>query len=249
MSGTFRQTGTRRAPGPPRWLAWMFLLFGLGSAAGAGVAVSRELAFRQRAVETEGRIVQMIQRAGSSSSGNRSANWTPVFAFRLPDGKEVRVEAGFSSSPPCCAVGDRVTVRYEPGDPSNAQMAGFLSSWLLASILGGIGASFLLAGGLVMRFAGRGGAAAADGAALAAPPGVMTFQVPLIGLRRDGPTYILQARWADPRSGVERFFESVPIPFDPVPQMRQMDSVAISFDPSQPDGPYLMDLSFLRAPG
>lgn len=248
MTATFRHMGTRRAPGPPRWLAWLFLLLGLGLAAGAGLAVWLEISFRQRSVEAEGRIVQMIQRASTSSSGSRSTNWTPVFAFRTPDGKEVRVGAGFSSSPPCCAVGDRVTVRYDPADPTRAQMAGFLSSWLVATILGGMGAVFLLVGGAVMRFAGRGGAvvAAPDAVAL---PGVMTFQVPLVGLRRDGAAYILQARWADPRSGVQRFFESVPIPFDPVPQMRGMDSVAISFDPSQPDGPYMMDLSFLQAPG
>ncbi len=247
MTATFRHMGTRRAPGPPRWLAWLFLLLGLGLAAGAGLAVWLEISFRQRSVEAEGRIVQMIQRASTSSSGSRSTNWTPVFAFRLPDGKEVRVEAGFSSSPPCCAVGDRVTVRYDPANPSSAQMAGFLSSWLVATILGGLGAVFLLVGGLVMRFAS--GSTAMPAATAEAPPGVMTFQVPLVGLRRDGAAYILQARWDDPRSGVARFFESVPIPFDPVPQMRRMDSVAISFDPSQPDGPYMMDLSFLQAPG
>ena len=248
MTATFRHMGTRRAPGPPRWLAWLFLLVGFGAAAGAGVAVWLELDFRGRSAETEGRIVQMLQRSSNSSSGSRSASWTPVFAFRTPDGREVRVEAGFSSSPPCCAVGDRVMVRYDPADPSSAQMTGFLSSWLVATILGGMGAVFLLVGGLVMRFAGRGGAVVVAPDA-AAPPGVMTFQVPLVGLRRDGAAYILQARWADPRSGVARFFESLPIPFDPVPQMRRMDSVAISFDPSQPDGPYMMDLSFLQAPG
>lgn len=247
MTATFRHMGTRRTPGPPRWLAWLFLLIGLGAAGGAGIAVWLELDFRGRSAEAEGRIVQMIQRANTSGTGSRSATWTPVFAFRTPDGKEVRVEAGFSSSPPCCAVGDRVTVRYDPANPASAQMAGFLSSWLVATILGGMGAVFLLIGGLVMRFATRQGPGPA--AAAEAPPGVMTFQVPLVGLRRDGAAYILQARWADPRSGVARFFESVPIPFDPVPQMRQMDSVAISFDPSQADGPYMMDLSFLQAPG
>jgi len=80
----------------------------------------------------------------------------------------------------------------------------------------------------------------------------MTFSVPLAGLRRidtpGGPRWILQARWADPRSGVQRLFESEPLPFDPVPQMRQMNAVQVSFDPSMPEGPSWMDLSFLREP-
>jgi hypothetical protein len=265
MTATFSHMGTRRAPGPPRWLGWLFLVLGLLFAAGAGGVVWFEMKFRERSVEVEGRIVQMIQRASNSSGGSRSLSWTPVFAFRLPDGKEVRVEASFSSSPPCCAVGDRVTVRYDPADPVGARMAGFMSDWFLITVFGGMAAVFLLLGCLLLRFAARGGTVvaapptpggfagqpmsppAAGQAAL--PPGVATFQVPLIGLRREGAAWILQARWDDTARGVARFFESVPIPFDPVPQMRRMDSVAISFDPSQPDGPYMMDLSFLRAPG
>jgi hypothetical protein len=65
---------------------------------------------------------------------------------------------------------------------------------------------------------------------------------------RDGPRWVIQARWTDPRSGVARLFESEPLPFDPVPQMRDMTMVQVRFDPSRPDDPYWMDLSFLRAP-
>jgi hypothetical protein len=94
---------------------------------------------------------------------------------------------------------------------------------------------------------------AVPGAPVAAPAHAMTFQVPLAGLRRDhgpeGPRWILQARWSDPRSGVQRLFESPPIPFDPVPQMRTMTNVNVTFDPGDPNGAYAMDLSFLVAPG
>lgn len=254
-------TGTRRTSSrAPRWIVWVFPLVGLGLLAGAGLAVWMELSFRQRAVEAEGRIVQMIPRSSTDSDGHRSTTWTPVFVFRLPDGKEMRVVAGYSSSPPCCTVGEVIRVRYDPADPSRAQMAGFLASWLVATILGGIGLVFLLAGLLAARLMRRlGGAVAmavpAGAVPMAmpaggdAPPGMMTFPVPLAGLRRAGTAYVLQARWTDPRSGVQRLFESVPIPFDPVPQMRHMTSVPIAFDPGDPASPYRMDLSFLRDPG
>ena len=243
--------GTRIHVAPPRWLAWGFLGSGLLLLAGAGFAAWLEISFRQRAVETDGRIVQMIARSGTSD-GRHSTTWTPVFTFRLPDGKEMRVTAGYSSSPPCCRVGEVVRVRYDPADPSRAQMAGFVASWLVATILGAIGLVFTLVGLLVRRMFRRGfsvGPAMAGMDAVQAPPGTMTFQVPLAGLRREPGRWILQARWADPRSGVQRLFESPPIPFDPVPQMRAMNSVAVTFDPGDPNGGYAMDLSFLRDPG
>ena len=257
MRVTIRTRGRQASSPVPRWLPWIFPLVGLGLLAGAGLAVAMELSFRRGAVETEGRIVQMIPRSGTD--GHRSRTWTPVFAFRLPDGKEMRVVAGYSSSPPCCAVGEVVRVRYDPADPSRAQMAGFVASWLVAAILGGIGLVFLLVGLLVARLMRRVGgvmAMAVPGGAVPmgmpgpmAPPGMMTVRVPLAGLRREGPAYVLQARWTDPRSGMQRLFESVPIPFDPVPQMRSMSAVPVTFNPGDPNGAYAMDLSFLVAPG
>lgn len=240
--------GSRPAP---RWLGPIFLLLGLGLMAGAGIAVWLELSFRARAVETDGRIVEMIRETTRGSGGGSSTNWTPVFAYRLPDGREVRVTASFSSSPPCCKVGDAVRVRYDPADPMSGRMTGFLSSWLLPTILGGMGSVFTLLGLVLPRMLRRrtaldAGAGAFGGAP--PPPGLANVEAPLVGLRRAGEAYILQARWTDPRSGAQRLFESPPIPFDPVPQMRHMDRVRVAFDPSLPDGPSWMDLSFLRDP-
>ncbi|WP_170979134.1 DUF3592 domain-containing protein [Roseomonas sp. HF4] len=246
----------------PRVMAWSFLLLGLGLLAGAGVAVALELRFRAGAVETDGRVVAMrVSHGTSGRSGSSSPSWTPVFAFALPDGKEIRVESGVSSSPPCCRVGDRVRVRYDPAQPSRAQMAGFLESWLVASILGGMGIIFAGVGLVVRRAVAAPGATAQGYIERAlqdhalhvqAASGVQPLHVPLAGLRQEasaaGPRWVLQARWIDPRSGGARLFESEPLPFDPVPQMRQMTSVLVAFDPAQRDGPYRMDLSFLRDP-
>jgi len=250
-----------------RLLPVLFLLLGVGLLAGSGYAAWAEIQFRRTALETEGQVVEMLTRS-SRRDGRVSYNYVPVFAFSLPDGTKRRVEGSIASNPPCCTVGERVRVRYQPDAPERAQMTGFMESWFVATLLGGIGTVFLLLSWGV-RHAGRRGTPAlpmpaATGPAMAppgpapagfgGPPNAMTFQVPLVGLRREaGPggttQFILQARWADPRSGVQRLFESLPIPFDPVPQMRSMNAVAISFDPGDPNGPYAMDLSFLRQPG
>ena len=234
----------------PRVIALLLVLLGALLLAGAGYAAWREIAFRRIAVETDGRVTELIRGSGSrDSQGRSSVTYRPAFVFSLPSGKEIRAEGTVASDPPCCRVGDRVRVRYDPARPEHAAITGFMQSWLVATILGGMGVIFLGLG-LVMRRAMR-----THVPVVLAPgqtPNTMTFAVPLAGLRREqspgGPRWILQARWADPRSGVQRLFESEPLPFDPVPQMRQMSTVNISFDPGLPDSPFWMDLSFLREP-
>lgn len=239
-------TAVRPGGRAPRIIALILLVIGALLLAGAGYAVWSEFAFRRIAVETDGRVTEMIRGSGSrDSDGRRSATYRPAFVFTLPGGKEIRAEGSVASNPPCCRVGDRVRVRYDPARPEHAAITGFMQSWLVATILGGMGVIFLGIG-LVMRRVMRTHVPVVleQGQAL----NTMTFAVPLAGLRRAGAAYVLQARWADPRSGVQRLFESEPLPFDPVPQMRQMSTVNISFDPGQPEGPYWMDLSFLREP-
>jgi hypothetical protein len=194
--------------------------------------------------------VELIRGTSSRDrDGRRSVTYRPAFVFNLPSGKEVRAEGSVASNPPCCRVGDAVRVRYDPAQPERAAITGFMQSWLVTSILGGMG--LLFAGiGAMMRRVTRPHVAVVltDGQ----PVNTTTFAVPLAGMRREGSgagaRWIVQALWAAPRSGVQRLFESEPLPFDPVPQMRQMRTVQVSFDPGAPDGPYWMDLSFLREP-
>lgn len=246
MQLTYRSRTIRSGGGMARQVPWLIVVLGLGLLTGAGFAVWSELEFRKTAVETDGRVVALIPRLSHDSDGHTSRTYTPVFTFSLPNGKEVRAEGSVSSDPPCCAVGEAVRVRYDPARPERAAMVGFMESWFVAVLLGGMGVVFTGCGILARRVVGRGVQAAGAVAAMPA------FAVPLAGLRRKGlgrsMRWIIQARWSDPRSGRSRLFESDPLPFDPVPQMRQMSTVQVQFDPGQPDGPYWMDLSFLTAP-
>ncbi len=233
-----------------RALRWIFLAVGLLLLAGSGYAIVREMEFRQGAIETDGQVVEMLPRSSRDGDGRNARTYAPVFVFALPDGTKQRVEGTVATNPPCCTVGETIRVRYRPEAPERAQMAGFMQSWFVATLLGGMGAVFAVIGAAI-----RGARRPQVGAAvrpIPAPASAVTFAVPLAGLRRGhaggGPQWFLQARWSDPRSGMQRLFESPPIPFDPVPQMRSMNSVQVAFDPGDPNGPYAMDLSFLRVP-
>ncbi|GGI97815.1 DUF3592 domain-containing protein [Neoroseomonas lacus] len=231
-----------------RILPALFLLIGLALLAGSGFAIWSEVNFRRGAVETDAQVVEMLTRS-SRDRDRRTTSYTyvPVFVFTLPDGTKRRVEGGVASNPPCCTVGETIRIRYRPEAPEHAQMTGFMESWFVATLLGGMGLVFALVSKAIWGF-GRPGGVVVAGGPIAAPANAMTFQVPLVGLRRDAMGWVLQARWSDPRSGVQRLFESPAIPFDPVPQMRSMTSVNVTFDPGDPASAYAMDLSFLVAP-
>lgn len=244
-----------KARPPPRWLPGGIMLLGLLLLAGAGAAVHAELAFRRIAVETDGWIVRMVERV-SREDGRITRRYAPVFAFTLPDGRQIEIESATATDPPCCRSGDAVRVRYDPADPHRASMTGFMESWFLPLVLAlmGLGSLFLgVVARLAMRNTRRRGAKAgeASGTEPETPPPFEARAV-LVGLRQEqgrrGARWIVQARWTDPEGGATRNFESDPLPFDPVPQMTHMSHVLVAFDPALPDGPYRMNLDFLRPP-
>lgn len=231
-----------------RWGHWFLLAIAALLLGSAGAIAWSEISFRRVAVETDGRVVGMITQRSRDRPGHSTRSYAPVFTFALPDGQEVRVESSSGSNPPCCSVGATVRVLYDPSQPQRAHIAGFAESWFLPMLLGGIGTMFGLAGLLARAFAAR-RAQVSRQAPRSAPP---EEAVPLVGLRReetvDGPRWIVQARWTDPRSGATRLIESAPLRFDPTPQMRHMTTVTVRCEPAAPDRQYRMDLSFLHAP-
>jgi len=240
---------------PPRWLPRGMMLLGLLLIIGAGAAIHAEFAFRRIAVETDGRIVRMVERV-SREDGRITRRYAPVFAFALPDGRRIEIESATASDPPCCRTGDAVRVRYDPADPLRAYMTGFMESWFLPLILALMGFGSIALGAvarLFMRDTRRRGAKAGE-ASREEPEAPPPFEAraALVGLRQEpgrrGARWIVQARWTDPQSGATRHFESDPLPFDPVPQMTHMSHVLVAFDPALPDGPYRMNLDFLRPP-
>lgn len=221
------------------WLG--FLGPGVLMLVAAGVVLWIDLDFRASAVEADGRVVRMLRDASPSSSGGPAATFAPVFAFTLPDGRKVEVVSRNYSYPPCCRTGQAVRVRYDPAQPEQAEIVGNFTNWIVFGVLALVGTIFTGVGLALRAIVRRIGAMAGR-----------VQEVPLVGMRRsdgpEGPRWIVQARWTNPASGASRLFESDPLPFDPVPQMRGLQRVRVIFDPAWPEGAYAMDLSFLHAP-
>ncbi len=206
----------------------------------------REVAFRLRSVDAQAQVVGFAADSSSRDSGTVRFTYAPVFVFVLPDGTEQRATSRVGSSSPGLRVGDRIAVRYDPARPARAEVVAFLPGWGVAGIFGIFGAVLGLgtfAGVLTLRAQAR----RREWDRRAAT--IVTHDVPLAGLRRDGARWVIQARWSDPALGAPRLFESKPIAFDPAPQLRGIETLRVTFDPELPDGWFWMDLPFLRAPG
>lgn len=222
---------------------WFLLANGALMLVLSAVAYVAQTRFQARAVETGGVVVALVRRDHPPTrDAAASETFAAVFEFDLPNGRRQRVEASFSSNPPCCAVGETVRVRYDPSRPESAAIVGFWSAWGWTTILGGIGGALLL-GGAVGVLKGRGLRRLEDAHGW--------VEVPLVGVQVLGSgsdrRWVLVARWDDPLRG-PRTFESDPMGYDPADQMRGIATVAVLFDPNDPNGAYMVDTGFLKDP-
>jgi len=83
----------------------------------------------------------------------RNAVSVPVFEFRTAEGVVQRAESLQGSGFQGFEVGEAVAVRYDPGNPSRAEVDSFAVLWGLALLRLGFGAVFLLMGTVALIFA------------------------------------------------------------------------------------------------
>ncbi|GFO54015.1 hypothetical protein GMSM_10220 [Geomonas sp. Red276] len=74
---------------------------------------------------------------GSGTKG--STTFAPEVAFRAPSGRLIRFRSQLSTNRITNKVGEKVPVKYDPGDPHHAEIDGFLPMWGLPIILLAIG--------------------------------------------------------------------------------------------------------------
>lgn len=130
------------------------LLIGFTMLVGSGYAVWSEISFRDGAVETDGRVIDML-RVVNGGGSQRYIAYVPVFTFTLPNGEQPRVTGSTYARSPCCAVGEGVRVRYRPEAPDQAEMIGHTESWFIAIFLGTAGLAFMLIAGVLLFRTGR----------------------------------------------------------------------------------------------
>jgi len=92
----------------------------------------RTVSLLRVAAKASGVVVEEVRR--SSQDGGTS--YAPRVRFHARDGKAVDFVSSISSSPPRYVVGDRVSVIYDPANPSRARINSFWDLWFLPMILG-----------------------------------------------------------------------------------------------------------------
>lgn len=107
---------------------------------GTGYSSWRSLWFLYGAAAAPGTVVER------SDEGAPSV----VVAFADAEGRDRRTTSGGSDFYADIAVGDRITVYYDPADPDSARLDLFLELWIVPLLLGSFSLVLLLAGAVVV---------------------------------------------------------------------------------------------------
>ncbi len=135
------------------WLVVLKLLMWIGLVQGIvwtlltlGFA-AHTLIFIERSVTATGTIVELREKQDDEGS----VTYAPAFTFSLKDGNQQTVVSNVGSNPSPFEVGEKVPVRYEPDDPSDAAINSFGQTWGF-SIGFGIAAIVMTLFGLFFRW-------------------------------------------------------------------------------------------------
>lgn len=139
-----------------KWVALaMFGTVGLiAFIAGCVWGYQRYMLYRD-GVDAEGMIVENTQSRSKDSDGHTSVSYYPVVEFTAQGGSKHRFTGSTGSSVADYETGAKVSVRYDPQNPSKAQITDFTQFWLgplgvgifgFLFLVGGIGAFVLIKG-------------------------------------------------------------------------------------------------------
>lgn len=131
----------------PRFAIWgvICLLVGAGFFLNALLIVLRRRRFLDRAEAAEGTVV-----AVRTEGAGRNITSFPTVEFTTRSGVLGRAESLMGTGVQSFAVGQQVPVRYDPRDPSRAEVATFATLWGTALLRAGFGAAFVVMGSVAI---------------------------------------------------------------------------------------------------
>lgn len=221
-------------------LKYVFTLIGLGMLVGAYAIYSSTNSFIDRAVETEGEVVDLILSRSSDSNA-----YYPVVVFRDTSGREVEFQSSTGSNPASYSRGERVSVLYESSSPEGARINSFFSLWGGAIIVGGLGLIFSLIGGGILLFGVMKGRSKAylQKNGVEVPASVQSVEQNTGVVINGRSPFRIVCQWQHPQTKEIHVFHSENLWFDPSDYINH-DTLAVLVDEGNLKK-YWVDTSFL----
>lgn len=129
----------------------IFSLVGAILFAIAGFTFYNQQQFLDKAHVASGKVIE-VRKDRSSKNGR---TFYPIVEFIDEQGKTIRFNSSFSTSPPAYEVGELVEVYYEYNKPYRAEIKGFFPQWLTVLISGTMCLIFSSLGIVILSISGR----------------------------------------------------------------------------------------------
>ena len=139
-----------------RRIGILFTVIGVCMQAGAGIAAVRVWNWRSNSKEATGIVMDLDARRSSGTGSRRgSTTYAEHVQFATPDGKTFEFHSSVSTSSPF-QPGTKVPVRYNPDNPSDADIDTVFRAWFVPGLIAIMGIVFTFIGGGIWLQRGRG---------------------------------------------------------------------------------------------
>ena len=133
------------------WVARLFLAIGIGAAVACGSLGVATLRFISESVESEGTVVDWTQGGGTAGRSPEPGAYYRIVEIVASDGRRMRGEVDVGVDMNQLQMGERLIVRYRPGDPSRMREASLSGMWLGELVTAVLAVAFAAAGAFLRK--------------------------------------------------------------------------------------------------
>lgn len=137
------------------WVAWLFLVIGIGAAIVGGTLAVETQRFMSESVQADGTVVDWTQGRGTAGRSPEPGAYYRVIEILTPEGRRVRGQAEVGVDMNQLEVGERLTVRYRPSDPSRMRVVSVAGLWLGELVSAILAIAFGASGVFLLKHAKR----------------------------------------------------------------------------------------------